>query len=113
LIHRGFVKYDELDPTTGETKIVDLIVKELEKYLPITIIDYSTNEQQVQQYKAQEGAMKAKALLKKTNAFTAATERALSTNAEAAAVANQNAQKANPTTPLEAVPTATGFSKRL
>jgi hypothetical protein len=94
------VKYSDLDPTiTGDTTQVDVIVQELEKYLPISTLDFSTNHLLVQRYKEQEGAMTARALLRKTHAATAATEQALSNNTGTAALANKKAQKANPTTP--------------
>jgi hypothetical protein len=90
------VKYANLDKYTGDRKQVNLLVQELEKYIPMCTIEHSRSAQLVRHYKAQEGALSARRVLKDSRKATAACEHAMNNGEEAAAIAQFKAQQASP-----------------
>jgi hypothetical protein len=98
------IKYDGLNDSTGDRKQINLIVQELEKYVPMCTIGYATNSNHVRQRKVLDGALTARALLKRTKKATAACEKAMYNKEEyAASIANFEAHKAppNPNSPKD------------
>jgi hypothetical protein len=91
-IANGYVKYDVLDESTGDKGQVDDIVNEMSDYLPFCTYEYTDSLKRIRQHHVLNGASTARAQVLKTKKHTAATERALYLNDEAAAAcANQQA----------------------
>jgi hypothetical protein len=99
--------YDSLDSRIGRDIViqhqenvhqdvhqVDMIVKELEKYIPHCTIGFTKNSWLVVQHKMLHGKLSARTVVKKLASATAATEHAMNYDEDAAAIANQQAQKA-------------------
>jgi hypothetical protein len=93
--------YDSLDTRTGDNqhvhqdvKQVDDLVTELNKYIPLCTLEFERNKRLVTLHKNLNGKLAARLRVKKMASATSATQQTMNNREDAAANANQQAQKA-------------------